>query len=85
MLRSRLYDFYNSQNRSAYDEHRKSLVGTGDRSERIRTYNFPQGRVTDHRIGLSQYNLNEFIMGDIDSMIEALTIADRERQLAGEE
>ena len=85
VLRSRLYDFYNSQNRSAYDEHRKSLVGTGDRSERIRTYNFPQGRVTDHRIGLSQYNLNEFIMGDIDSMIEALTIADRERQLAGEE
>ncbi len=84
VLRSRLYDFYNSQNRSAYDEHRKSLVGTGDRSERIRTYNFPQGRVTDHRIGLSQYNLTEFIMGDIDSMIEALTIADRERQLAGE-
>ncbi|MDE5729808.1 MAG: peptide chain release factor 1 [Clostridia bacterium] len=85
VLRSRLYDFYNSQNRSAYDEHRKSLVGTGDRSERIRTYNFPQGRVTDHRIGLSQYNLTEFIMGDIDSMIEALTIAERERQLAGEE
>lgn len=85
VLRSRLYDYYNSQNRSAYDEHRKSLVGTGDRSERIRTYNFPQGRVTDHRIGLSQYNLTEFIMGDIDSMIEALTIAERERQLAGEE
>ncbi len=83
VLRSRLYDYYSSQNRSAYDEHRKSLVGTGDRSERIRTYNFPQGRVTDHRIGLSQYNLNEFIMGDIDGMIEALTIADRERMLAG--
>lgn len=85
VLRSRLYDYYNSQNRSAYDEHRKSLVGTGDRSERIRTYNFPQGRVTDHRIGLSQYNLTEFIMGDIDSMIEALTVADREAQLSGEE
>ncbi len=85
VLRSRLYDYYNSQNRSAYDEHRKSLVGTGDRSERIRTYNFPQGRVTDHRIGLSQYNLNEFMMGDIDSMIEALAVAERERQLAGEE
>lgn len=83
VLRSRLYDYYSSQNRSAYDEHRKSLVGTGDRSERIRTYNFPQGRVTDHRIGLSQYNLTEFIMGDIDSMVEALTIADRERMLAG--
>lgn len=85
VLRSRLYDYYNSQNRSAYDEHRKSLVGTGDRSERIRTYNFPQGRVTDHRIGLSQYNLTEFIMGDIDSMIEALTVAEREAQLSGEE
>ena len=85
VLRSRLYDYYATQNRSAYDEHRKSLVGTGDRSERIRTYNFPQGRVTDHRIGLSVYNLNEFIMGDIEDMIEALTIAEREARLAGEE
>lgn len=85
VLRSRLYDHYATQNRSAYDEHRKSLVGTGDRSERIRTYNFPQGRVTDHRIGLSVYNLNEFIMGDIEDMIEALTIAEREVRLAGEE
>ncbi len=85
VLRSRLYDYYNSQNQSAYDEHRKSLVGRGDRSERIRTYNFPQGRVTDHRIGLSVYNLTEFIMGDIGEMIEALTIADREARLAGSE
>ncbi len=85
VLRSRLYDYYSNQNRSAYDEHRKSLVGTGDRSERIRTYNFPQGRVTDHRIGLSQYNLNEFIMGDIESMTEALAVAEREALLAGEE
>ena len=85
VLRSRLYDYYNSQNQSAYDEHRKSLVGRGDRSERIRTYNFPQGRVTDHRIGLSLYNLTEFIMGDIGEMIEALTIADREARLSGEE
>ncbi|MDE5666839.1 MAG: PCRF domain-containing protein, partial [Clostridia bacterium] len=85
VLRSRLYDYYSSQNQSAYDEHRKSLVGRGDRSERIRTYNFPQGRVTDHRIGLSQYNLSEFIMGDIESMIEALAVAERERQLSGEE
>ena len=84
VLRSRLYDYYNNQNRSKYDEHRKSLVGTGDRSERIRTYNFPQGRVTDHRIGLSLYNLNEFIMGDIGGMIEALAVAEREAQLAGE-
>ncbi len=84
VLRSRLYDYYNSQNRSAYDEHRKSLVGTGDRSERIRTYNFPQGRVTDHRIGLSLYTLDSFIMGDIEQMIEALAVADREARLAGE-
>ena len=84
-MRSRLYDYYNTQNRSAYDEHRKSLVGTGDRSERIRTYNFPQGRVTDHRIGLSIYSLDAFIMGDIENMVEALAVADREARLAGEE
>ena len=85
VLRSRLYDYYASQNQTAYDEHRKSLVGRGDRSERIRTYNFPQGRVTDHRIGLSLYSLDTFIMGDIEEMVEALAVAERERQLAGEE
>lgn len=84
VLRSRLYDYYNSQNRASYDEHRKSLVGRGDRSERIRTYNFPQGRVTDHRIGLSLYNLDSFIMGDIEEMIKALAVAEREAMLAGE-
>ena len=85
VLRSRLYDYYSSQNRTAYDEHRKSLVGRGDRSERIRTYNFPQGRVTDHRIGLSLFSIDTFMMGDIEEMIEALTVAERENQLAGEE
>ena len=85
VLRSRLYDFYSSQNQAAYDEHRKSLVGRGDRSERIRTYNFPQGRVTDHRIGLSLFSIDTFMMGDIEEMIEALTVAERENQLAGEE
>ena len=85
VLRSRLYDYYNSKNQSEYDAHRKSLVGRGDRSERIRTYNFPQGRVTDHRIGLSLYSLDSFIMGDIGEMIEALAVAEREAQLAGEE
>jgi peptide chain release factor 1 len=83
VLRSRLYDYYNQKNQSAYDEHRRSLVGRGDRSERIRTYNFPQSRVTDHRIGLSLFNLDEFMMGDIGEMIEALTVADREAMLAG--
>jgi len=85
VLRSRLYDYYSGINRSEQDAHRKSLVGRGDRSERIRTYNFPQGRVTDHRIGLSLYSLDSFIMGDIDEMIEALAVAERERLLAGDE
>ncbi len=85
VLRSRVYDFYNSQNARAREENRRSMVGTGDRSERIRTYNFPQSRVTDHRIGLSQYNLDAFIAGDIDSMVEALAIADREALLASEQ
>ena len=85
VLRSRLYDYYSGINRSEQDAHRKSLVGRGDRSERIRTYNFPQGRVTDHRIGLSLYSLDSFIMGDIGEMIEALAVAERERLLAGDE
>ena len=82
VLRSRLYDYYSTQNRSEYDKQRKSLVGTGDRSERIRTYNFPQGRVTDHRIGLSLYSIESFMQGDIDRMVEALAVAEREAQLA---
>ena len=82
VLRSRIYDYYNGKNAKAREEDRRSMVGTGDRSERIRTYNFPQSRVTDHRIGLSQYNLDAFIAGDIDSMVEALAIADREALLA---
>lgn len=85
VLRSRLYDYYNGLNRSEQDARRKSLVGRGDRSERIRTYNFPQGRVTDHRIGLSLYSIDNFMLGDLDEMIEALTIAERERLLAGED
>ncbi len=85
VLRSRIYDFYNGQNAKAREENRRSMVGSGDRSERIRTYNFPQSRVTDHRIGLSQYNLEAFMTGDIDSMVEALAIADREALLASSE
>ncbi len=81
VLRSRVYDFYNGQNAKAREDSRRSMVGSGDRSERIRTYNFPQSRVTDHRIGLSQYNLEAFIAGDIDSMVQALAIADREALL----
>ena len=85
VMKSRLYDYYNSKYQSEYAANRKSLVGTGDRSERIRTYNFPQGRVTDHRIGYTIYTLQEFLMGDLDGMIEALQIADREAKLAQEE
>ncbi len=85
VLRSRVYDFYNGQSAKAREDSRRSMVGSGDRSERIRTYNFPQSRVTDHRIGLSQYNLDAFMTGDIDSMVEALAIADREAMLASSE
>ena len=85
VLKSRLYDYYNSRYQSDYAENRKSQIGTGDRSERIRTYNFPQNRVTDHRIGLTLYSLDSFIMGDIGGMIESLAIADREAQLSGAE
>lgn len=85
VLKSRLYDHYNSIYQKDYAENRKSQVGTGDRSERIRTYNFPQGRVTDHRIGLTLYSLDTFMEGDIDEMAEALGIADREAKLASSE
>ncbi len=82
VLRARLYDYYNSRQSSQEAQNRKSLVGTGDRSERIRTYNFPQSRVTDHRIGLSLYSIDACMMGEIDEMIEALALADREALLA---
>lgn len=61
---------------------RKSQVGSGDRSERIRTYNFPQGRVTDHRINLTLYKLDQVMTGDLDEIIDALTADDQARQLA---
>ena len=82
VLKSRLYDYYKSQADKEYADNRRSQVGTGDRSERIRTYNFPQGRVTDHRIGLTLYSIDSFMMGEIDEMIEALNIADRESRLS---
>jgi peptide chain release factor 1 len=75
VLKSRLYDFYQSQADKEYSEQRKAQVGTGDRSERIRTYNFPQGRVSDHRIGLTLYSLDKFMLGEMDEMISALKIA----------
>ena len=84
VLKSRLYDHYNSQYQSDYAQSRKSQIGSGDRSERIRTYNFPQNRVTDHRIGLTLYSLDLFMLGDIGQMLDALAIADREARLSSE-
>ena len=82
IMKSRLYDYYQSKYEKEYSENRRSQIGTGDRSERIRTYNFPQGRVTDHRIGCTLYTLESFMQGDLDEMIGALQIADREAKLA---
>ena len=81
ILKSRLYDHYQQEINSKYAANRRSQVGTGDRSERIRTYNFPQGRVTDHRIGLTLYSLESFLDGDIFEMIEALQLADQTAKL----
>ena len=82
IMKSRLYDYYQSRYEKEYSDNRRSQIGTGDRSERIRTYNFPQGRVTDHRIGCTLYTLDTFMLGDIEEMVNALQIADREAKLA---
>lgn len=76
LLRSRLYNEECRKQQEAIDGERRSQVGTGDRSERIRTYNFPQGRVTDHRIGLTLYKLDTILNGDLDEVIDALITAD---------
>ena len=84
LLKSRLYEHFASQQHAKLADQKKSMVGSGDRSERIRTYNFPQSRVTDHRIGLTLYKLEAFLDGDMDEMIDALTLAERAAQLSGE-
>ena len=81
ILRSKLYDYYQGQKNKEYADTRKSQVGTGDRSERIRTYNFPQGRITDHRIGYTAYNLLDFMNGDIDELVTELQLDDQKRKL----
>ena len=81
-LKTKLYDFYQSQADKEYADKRKSQIGSGDRSEKIRTYNFPQNRVTDHRINYTMYNLENFMNGDINEMISALNLAERQRMLA---
>lgn len=84
VLRSRLYDAKVQEQNAAIAAERKSQVGTGDRSERIRTYNYPQGRVTDHRIGLSIYHLEAFLNGDLDEIIDALITARQAELLAAQ-
>ncbi|NDY42828.1 peptide chain release factor 1 [Dissulfurirhabdus thermomarina] len=82
VLSARLLDLKRAQQEAELSEERRSLVGTGDRSGRIRTYNFPQGRVTDHRIGLTLYRLEAVLQGDLDELIEALGTHDRAQALA---
>jgi len=77
VLKSRLYDMQRQKQQSEYADARKGQIGTGDRSERIRTYNFPQGRVTDHRIGLTLYKIDDIINGDLQEIIDALTLAEQ--------
>ena len=85
MLRTKLYEIEKQKQDSEIANSRKSQVGSGDRSEKIRTYNYPQGRITDHRIGMSVYQMENFLNGDIDEMIDNLIAADRAERLKGDE
>ena len=85
ILKSKLYDIQMQEQMSQIAAERKSQVGTGDRSERIRTYNYPQGRVTDHRISLTLYKLEQFLNGDLDEMIDAIITADQAEKLRASE
>ena len=85
LLKSRLYEIEKEKQDAELTNARRSQVGSGDRSEKIRTYNFPQGRITDHRIGMSIYQMENFLNGDIDEMIDNLIAADRAERLKGEE
>ena len=81
VLRSRLYDLKVQEQQKEISAERKSQIGTGDRSERIRTYNFPQGRCTDHRIGLTLYRLDAILDGDIDEIIDGLITSDQAEKM----
>ena len=85
MLRTKLYEIEKAKQDSTIANARKSQVGSGDRSEKIRTYNYPQGRITDHRIGMSIYQMENFLSGDLDEMIDNLIAADRAEKLKGDE
>lgn len=81
VLRARVYDKFQQEARAEYDANRKSAVGTGDRSERIRTYNFPQNRVTDHRIGLTIQKLDQILEGKLDEIVDALIVSEQTEKL----
>ena len=81
ILKAKLYDLELEKAQKELAQERKSQVGSGDRSERIRTYNYPQGRVTDHRIGLTLYKLENFLNGDIDEILDALITTDQAEKL----
>lgn len=84
MLRSKIYNIEKEKQDSEIANARKTQVGSGDRSEKIRTYNYPQGRITDHRIGMSIFQMENFLNGDLDEMIDNLSAADRAERLKGE-
>ena len=84
ILQTRLYDYFNQQEQEKLGAERRSKIGTGDRSEKIRTYNYPQNRVTDHRIGFTLNILDRVMNGDIDKVIDALITEDQNRKLRGE-
>ncbi len=81
VLRSRVYEYHQSKKRAERDSQRKTMIGSGDRSQKVRTYNFPQNRVTDHRISSSRYNLDKIMAGDMNELIAALKDYDREQRL----
>ncbi|MCJ7691878.1 MAG: peptide chain release factor 1, partial [Sedimentisphaerales bacterium] len=81
ILRSRIYEHFESKRRAQRDSQRKTMIGSGDRSQKIRTYNFPQNRVTDHRINLSLYSLDKIMAGDMGELISGLRAYDREQRL----
>jgi peptide chain release factor 1 len=81
ILRSRVYELYESKRRAERESQRRTMIGSGDRSDKIRTYNFPQNRVTDHRIGLSLYTLDKVIAGDLEELIAALREHDRQERI----
>lgn len=85
LLKSRLYEIEKAKQDAAIENSRKSQVGSGDRSEKIRTYNYPQGRITDHRIGMSIFQMDDFLNGNLDDLIDNLAAAANAEKLRSED